>query len=87
MFAHVNNNYLYEQRFHDQTFIIIVLKNKSACRLEVLLICTIVLFVLFGRHTASNPPKQAGIQGKHHLMSEKLKGCFPLRYANKMKLF
>lgn len=85
MFAHVNINYLHEQRFHDQTFIIIVLKNKSACRLEVLLICTISN--PFGRHTASNPPKQAGIQGKQYLMSEKLKGCFPLRYANKMKLF
>lgn len=67
-FAYVNNNYLYEQRFEDQTFIIIlVLKDKSACSSEVLLIPTISN--MLREHTASNPPKHKGIQEKHHSMS------------------
>lgn len=65
-FARVNN-YLYDQRFQDQTFIIIiVLKDKSTCSPKVLLI---PILNLFGKHTVSNPPKQTGIQEKYHLMS------------------
>lgn len=82
-FAYVKKNYLYEQRFQDQVFIIIRTQANAAQKS----LSSQPFQTCLENTLPATPLSRKEFKGKITLcLSEKLNVCFPLRYANQMKL-